>query len=197
MKSLALLCAIFLSLPAGAGAPAGGEESLAGLKQQARLISDEFRKEPLEVEEEVSVENFGQSKAKEEESSAAVTERLLSRIGRLESDQRIGPSMKRVLERVAELIRTFPERWYARAHPAGLVNALSRELNQAAKTAKTPEQLVSTLDAALRLPENASGLPKDIALKDFKEMGGILIFLAVDEQTVVSGLTLPGAGRDG
>jgi hypothetical protein len=104
-------------------------------------------------------------------------DKLLARLGRLKGDRKVSDSMQPVVERLIELVRSYPQFDYAKSDPGGLTRALARQLEFSAEQASKASAVPAATAKALSLPQNLSGLPTNLTLAQFKALGPVVIFL--------------------
>jgi hypothetical protein len=159
-----------LALAAGAQEPRPAGTRLASLQDEAAEVARALR--------EAVPPEAGEDPGRAEDARAReVAEALLRRVAELRGERGRSPQMRRVLTRVEELVRLYPERWYAREHPGGMTRAIARTLEENAREARSPAELERKTRRDLDLPADEAGLPTNVPLEKFKKLGPIVIFI--------------------
>ncbi|MEK7747114.1 MAG: hypothetical protein AAB576_10635 [Elusimicrobiota bacterium] len=146
---------------------------LERLAKDLRYISEELDREVLDYEVNRGLEAYSRGG--------------LNRLQNLRERGSIDPQLSPALESLHALYRDLPKKEYAKEYSGSLARSITHELRWIAETAKTKDELLSTLREHLvlpeEMPEDAEGVsalaffPVDLPLAKFKKLGPIRIFL--------------------
>ncbi len=143
------------------------------LVKDLRYISEELDREVLDYEVNRGLDAYSRGG--------------LSRLQNLRERGSIDPQLSPALESLQTLYRDLPKKEYAKEYSGSLARSITHELRWIAETARTKDELLSTLAEHLllpeQMPEDAEGVsalaffPVDLPLAKFKKLGPIRIFL--------------------
>jgi hypothetical protein len=141
-------------------------------QEQAHYVAGQLRGEVDALVGEVGEEELEESGKKLDK----VIDKLVRRIGTLKADPKAA-SMGAPLERVADALRSFPNRDYAKKHPAELLRSIADQVEFDADRSASAAELNERLKKSLDLPVTLEALPTDIPLARFVDLGPVFIFL--------------------